>query len=114
VAFDKGDFVGRGALLRQREAGVERRLASLVIGLRPDDDLFPRGGEPVYDQGVLVSYLRAAHPGHSVGRTIGLAYLPPDRAAAGRSLEVEILEQRREATVVNDPLFDPEGGRMRS
>jgi 4-methylaminobutanoate oxidase (formaldehyde-forming) len=114
VAFDKGDFVGRDALLRQREQGPERRLACLTIELLADDDLFPRGGEPVFDGDDLVGYLRAAHPGHAVGRTIGLAYLPSDRADAGRALEVEILGDRRGATVVEAPLYDPEGGRMRS
>lgn len=114
VAFDKGDFIGRDALLRQRDHGPERTLACLTIELRPDDDLFPRGGEPVYDGGELVGYLRAAHPGHAVGRTIGLAYLPAQLAAAGGELEVEILGERRGARVVEAPLYDPEGGRMRS
>lgn len=114
VAWDKGDFIGREALLRQRDAGPERRLACLTIDLEPDDELFPRGGEPVFDDGALVSYLRAAHPGHSVGKTIALAYLPTARADPGRALEVEILEQRRPALVVDSPLYDGEGGRMRS
>jgi glycine cleavage system aminomethyltransferase T len=114
VAWDKGDFIGREALQRQRDAGPERRLACLTIDLEPDDDLFPRGGEPVFDDGELVSYLRAAHPGHSVGKTIALAYLPTARADPGRALEVEILEQRRPALVVDSPLYDGEGGRMRS
>jgi dimethylglycine dehydrogenase len=114
VALDKGEFVGREALLRQRSEGVRRRLACLTIDLLPDDDLFPRGGEPVYHDGQLVSYLRAAHPGHAVDRTIGLAYLPPGQAAPDRSLEVEILGQRRPAAIVDAPLYDPEGQRMRS
>ncbi|HXG27102.1 MAG TPA: FAD-dependent oxidoreductase [Candidatus Binatia bacterium] len=114
VVFDKGDFLGRDALLRQQGAGVRRRLACLTIDLRPDDDLFPRGGEPVFDGADLVGYLRAAHPGHTVGRTIGLAYLPPDRAVASAALEVEVLGQRRPATVAEAPLYDPEGARMRS
>jgi glycine cleavage system aminomethyltransferase T len=114
VAWDKGDFIGREALLRQRDAGPERRLACLTIDLDPDEDLFPRGGEPVWDGGELVSYLRAAHPGHSVGTTIALAYLPAARSEPGRALEVESLEQRRPALVVDPPLYDGEGGRMRS
>lgn len=114
VAFDKGDFIGREALIRQRDAGLERRLACLTIDLDPNDDLFPRGGEPVFEGGELVSYLRAAHPGHSVGTPIALAYLPAARSEPGRALEVEILGERRGATVVEAPLYDPEGLRMRS
>jgi dimethylglycine dehydrogenase len=114
VAFDKGDFIGREQLLRQRAEGVTRHLSCVTIDLSIDDDLFPRGGEPVYSTAGLVGYLRAAHPGHAVGRTIGLAYLPRDHSTPGSPLEVEILGERRSASVVAAPLYDPEGGRMRS
>jgi heterotetrameric sarcosine oxidase gamma subunit len=113
VAFDKGDFIGREPLLRQRAEGVGRRLACLTIELLDDDDLFPRGGEPVFSGEGLAGYLRAAHPGHAVGRTIGLAYLSDTSSASGTALEVEILGERRPASVVAAPLYDSEGGRMR-
>jgi len=113
VAFDKGDFIGREPLLRQRAEGVTRSLACLTIDVAPDDDLFPRGGEPVFAEEELVGYLRAAHPGHAVGRTIGLAYLPHGAAAPGTPLDIEILGERRPASVVTAPLYDREGGRMR-
>lgn len=113
VAFDKGEFIGRDALLAQQAAGIERRLACLDVALRPEDDLFPRGGEPVFSGDDLIGYLRAAGPGHAVRRTIGLAYVPPAMSAPGTTVEVEILGQRRPATVVSSPLYDPEGGRMR-
>jgi len=113
VAFDKGDFIGREPLLRQRAEGVDRRLACLTIELADDDDLFPRGGEPVFSGESLAGYLRAAHPGHAVGRTIGLAYLSDTTSASGTVLEVEILGERRPASVVAAPLYDSEGGRMR-
>jgi len=113
VAFDKGDFIGRDPLLRQRAEGVDRRLACLTIELADDDDLFPRGGEPVFSGEGLAGYLRAAHPGHAVGRTIGLAYLSDTTSASGTVLEVEILGERRPASVVAAPLYDSEGGRMR-
>jgi dimethylglycine dehydrogenase len=75
--------------------------------------LFPRGGEPVFAGEALAGYLRAAHPGHTVGRTIGLAYLSTATSVPGTPLEVEILGERRPAFVVTAPLYDREGGRMR-
>lgn len=113
VAFDKGDFIGREPLLRQRAEGITRRLACVTIDLAADDDLFPRGGEPVYTRDGLAGYLRAAHPGHAVGLTIGLAYLPRGQSDPGTPLEVEILGERRPASVAAAPLYDQEGGRMR-
>src|SRR5512141_1460795 len=61
VAFDKGDFIGREPLLRQRAEGVSRRLSCVTIDVSVDDDLFPRGGEPVYSPAGMAGYLRAAH-----------------------------------------------------
>jgi glycine cleavage system aminomethyltransferase T len=113
VRFDKGDFIGRDALIRQRDEGIAQTLACLTIDLDAADALFPRGGEPVWSDGELVGYLRAAHPGHAVGATIGLAYIPIALSAAGTRLEVEILGERRGAKVVDAPLYDPNGGRMR-
>jgi hypothetical protein len=113
VRFEKGDFIGRDALLRQRDAGIARSLACLTIDLQPADDLFPHGGEPIHAGGAIVSYLLAADRGHSVGQTIGLAYLPLALAEPGMRLEVEILGERRRASVVEAPLYDPRGERMR-
>jgi dimethylglycine dehydrogenase len=113
VRFDKGDFIGRDALVRQRDEGIAQTLACLTIDLDPADTLFPRGGEPLLSGDELVGYLRAAHPGHAVGTTIGLAYLPISLSASGTPLEVEILGERRGASVVEAPLYDPTGGRMR-
>jgi len=113
VRFEKGDFIGRDALLRQRDAGIARWLACLTIDLQPADDLFPHGGEPIYAREALVSYLLAADRGHSVGQTIGLAYLPLSLGEPGMRLEVEILGERRSASVVEAPLYDPKGERMR-
>ncbi|HLE79540.1 MAG TPA: FAD-dependent oxidoreductase [Candidatus Limnocylindrales bacterium] len=113
VRFDKGDFIGREALIRQRDAGISQTLACLTIDLEPGDSLFPRGGEPVLSDDKLVGYLRAAHPGHAIGTTIGLSYLPVPLSALGTPLEVEILGERRGATVVEAPLYDREGARMR-
>jgi dimethylglycine dehydrogenase len=114
VRLDKGDFIGRDALVRQQEDGVRQRLVTVRIDLDEGDDLFPRGGEPVYADGDLVDYLRAAHPGHSVGMTLGLAYLPVAVAAPGTPLEIEILGVRRPGAVIESPVYDPDGSRMRA
>jgi len=113
VRLDKGDFIGRDALIRQAAEGVRQRLVTVRIDLDPADDLFPRGGEPVHAGGQLVGYLRAAHPGHAVGMTLGLAYLPVELAAPGTPLEVDILGASRPGRVIETPAWDPHGLRMR-
>ena len=62
----------------------------------------------------VVGYVSAADRGHVVGATIALAYLPVELAEPGTGLAVEILGDRRAATVVRAPLYDPSGERLRA
>lgn len=118
VAWDKpGGFVGRDALLRQREAGPpNRRLVNLLLD-SADHDLF--GDEPVYWDGEPVGHLRSAGFGHSLGAPVGIAAIARDEAitaghlAAG-SFEVDIAGTRVPARVSLKPFFDPGRSRVLS
>jgi len=110
VAFDKGDFLGRDALLRQREAGVDRVLSALVVDA---DGADAHGYEPVYADGDRpVAYVTCGGYGHTIGRSLALAYVPAACAAAGTALEVGILGERRRAVVAEQPLFDRQNERL--
>ena len=112
VAIDKGDFIGREAVVRQREdGGPRKRLSCLVVDA---DDADPHAYEPIYAHGALVSYVMAGGYGHTVGQSIALAYLPTEHAGDGTELEVEILGDRRPARIASEPLYDPAGERLRS
>ncbi len=108
VAFDKGDFVGRKALLA-REPRI--RLSTLVVDA---DGADAHGYEPVYVDGELTTYVMAGGYGHTVGESIALAYLPLEHTVDGTEVEVEIVGERRRARVVEQPLYDPAGERLRS
>ena len=105
VAFDKGEFVGRDALLRQREEGVARTLACLTV---ETDDADPHGNEPVRADGTPIGYVSAGGYGHVVEQSIALAYLPVAHAEPGTRLTVDILGEPRPAVVVPQPIYDPE------
>jgi dimethylglycine dehydrogenase len=109
VAFDKGDFIGRDALLRQRDKGPEWGLACLVID---SEDADPHGYEPVLSGDEIIGYVAAGGYGHVVEKTIALAYLPTAHLAPGTELEVKILGDVRPARVVEQPLYDPENERL--
>jgi dimethylglycine dehydrogenase len=109
VAFDKGDFIGRDALLRQRERGVERGLACLVVDPADAD---PHGYEPILAGDDAIGYVAAGGYGHTVEKTIALAYLPVAYLEPGTELEVKILGARRSAHVVEQPLYDPGNERL--
>jgi dimethylglycine dehydrogenase len=110
VAFDKGDFIGREALLRQRERGIERSLVCLVVDTADAD---PHGYEPVLAGKESIGYVSAGGYGHAVEKTIALAYLPTEYVQPGTDLEVKILGERRRAQVVEAPLYDPKNERLR-
>jgi dimethylglycine dehydrogenase len=107
VAFGKGDFVGRDALLARKP---RIRLSTLVVDAVDAD---AHGYEPVYVGGELTTYVMAGGYGHTVAKSIALAYLPLEHTADGTEVEVEILGDRRPARVVEQPLYDPAGERLR-
>ena len=111
VRVDKGDFIGRDALCRQLEAGLERTLACVTIDVRDAD---AHGYEPVLGDGRTLGYVTSGGYGHTVEKSIALAYLPPAFAAPGAPLEVELLGERRPAVVVEQPLYDPRNERLLS
>jgi 4-methylaminobutanoate oxidase (formaldehyde-forming) len=111
VKLAKGDFIGSGALLRQKTAGLTRRLTTITIDPRPTI----YGGEAVWKDGRVLGRLRSGGYGYTVGRNIGLVYLPVDLGrAVGTPLEVEVFGERVAAEVAPDVLYDPRGERTRA
>ena len=111
VNLEKGDFIGRDALVRQKAAGPDQGLACLVVD-SPDAD--PHGYEPVRAGDELIGYVAAGGYGHVVEKTIALAYLPTAYLEPGTPLEIEMLGERVSAEVVAQPLYDPENERLLS
>ena len=117
VAWDKpGGFVGREALLRQRQNGLRRRLVSLALE-RTDRLLYHN--EPIWRDGQLVGRISSAMFAHTVGAALGLGYLASAGAplsdewiATGR-YEVEVAMERVPARVSLRPFYDPSGERVR-
>jgi dimethylglycine dehydrogenase len=111
VDFDKGDFIGRDALVRERQEGPGQVLACLVIEA---DDADAHGFEPVFSEGKPVAYVASGGYGHRVEKSIAFSYLPRELAAPGTRLEVDLVGSRRPAIVVEEPLYDPENDRLLS
>jgi glycine cleavage system aminomethyltransferase T len=112
VRLAKGEFSGRRALLDAGapDATPARRLRTLTIG---GEDWLPiYGGEAVRIGGEVVSRLRSAAFGYTVGRTVGTAYLP-SAVAAGAEVEIDVFADRVAGRVAADVLVDADGSRMR-
>jgi dimethylglycine dehydrogenase len=111
IAWEKGEFLGRDALLRQRAAGIAKRIVTLDVAAI---DIDCRGGEPVFAAGRVAGIVTSGGFAHWLRRSLALAYVDAGSATPGASLEVEILGERRAATVVADCLFDPDNSRPRA
>ncbi|HEY2620326.1 MAG TPA: FAD-dependent oxidoreductase [Acetobacteraceae bacterium] len=111
VAFDKGDFTGRDALLKQRDAGIGRRLVTLDVTAGDTDC---RGTEPVFAGERIVGAVTSGGFGHTVGRSLALAYVETSAIAQPAAFEIEILGARRPAAIVPDCVFDPANLRPRT
>ncbi|MFI6505852.1 FAD-dependent oxidoreductase [Nonomuraea typhae] len=111
VALDKGDFIGRDALLSQLSHGCERMLVSLAL---EPGGLHPHGGEPVLAGDEVVGYVSAGGYGHCVDRAIAHAYLPGRLVRDGAPIAVEVLGNRMTGKIVTRPLYDPRNERLRS
>jgi dimethylglycine dehydrogenase len=111
VNFEKGDFIGRDALLAQREKGLDSKLACLVVDAADADT---HGFEPIYSNGKPIAYVASGGYGHTIQKSIAFSYLPIAFVEPGTELEIGILGERRAARVVEQPLYDPKSERLLS
>jgi dimethylglycine dehydrogenase len=111
VAWDKPDFVGRAAALEERAGGGRLRLCAFKVDAGDADAI---GDEPIWHEGKPVGWVTSGGYGHFVGTSLALGYVPREAAAATDGFEIEIIGERRPATRLAAPLFDPAGARMRA
>jgi len=111
IDFTKGDFIGRGAALAQREAGPDQRLVLLEIDATGAD---ARPMEPVFADGQRVGFVTSGGYGHHVGLSLALAYVERALADAPVPFTVPVLGEPRPARLLPQAPYDPPGLRMRA
>jgi dimethylglycine dehydrogenase len=112
VHLDKGDFIGRDALIRQKQDGVPQCFVTIEVHDVTDAD--PMGNEPLYRDGEMIGRATAGAYGHWVGKSLAIGYVKTGLETPGTSLEIEILGKRYPATVIPESPHDPENARLRS
>jgi glycine cleavage system aminomethyltransferase T/glycine/D-amino acid oxidase-like deaminating enzyme len=108
VRLDKGDFVGRDALLDAQEPS--RKLTCLILD---EPEAVVLGKEPVLLDGDPVGYVTSAAYGYCVGASIAYAWLPAAATVPGTRVHVEYFGNRLPARVAEEPLFDAPMARIR-
>jgi len=107
VKMKKGDFVGRDALVKQKEQGLKRKL----VGFTTHERSFPRHGYPVFAKGKPSGEVRSGTMSPTLGIPIGTAYVPVESSAEGSPLEIEIRGKRVPAVVQKMPFYK-DGSRL--
>ncbi len=112
VKWDKPAFKGKAALANEKQQGVRKRFATLVIdNPGPCDAPYM---STVWHDGTVVGETLSGGWGHRVDRSIALGMIRADLAEPGAKVEIEIFGERFSATVQDDrPLWDPENARLK-
>ena len=114
VKTDKGDFIGREAVLQKREHGLQKRFLQFLL---EDPQPLLYHNEPILRDGTIVSYLSSGNYGHHLGAAVGLGYVPCDGETASDLLdstyEIEIAGKRIAAKASLKPFYDPKSERVR-
>ncbi len=101
VKLDKTDFIGRDALLQQKEAGLPRRL----VGLEMIDRGIPRSHYPVYADGVKIGEVTTGTQSPTLKRNLGLALIDTAYSEIGTEVYVEIRGKQLKAVVIKAPFY---------
>ncbi|MBN9067934.1 MAG: GcvT family protein [Rhizobiales bacterium] len=115
VKPDKGDFIGREAVLRKKDAGLSRRLVQFRL-TDPEPLLFHN--EAILRDGRIVGTITSGNYGHHLGGAVGLGYVPSEGESAADVLasryEIEIAGERFPTEASLKPMYDPKAERVRA
>ena len=109
---NKGQFIGRDALVAAREKGLNWNFVTLkVLGIT-ENDSDARGSEPIYANGKLIGRATNGGYGWRVGESLALAMVKPDYAEQGKELDIKILGKLFKAIVIGESPYDPSNIRL--
>jgi dimethylglycine dehydrogenase len=111
IDFKKTEFVGRDAALAERAAGPKRRFVVMEVEARDAEVI---GYESIMKDGKAVGYVTSGAYGHCIDRSLAAGYVPSALAREGERFEIDIFGDLCGATVRLEPIYDPQGVRLRS
>ena len=114
VKTEKPDFIGRDAVLRKKETGLEQRLVQFKL---KDSEPLLYHNEPILRNGENVGYLSSGGYGHHVGAAIGMGYVPCKGESVAELLnstfEIDVMGTRVKAEAQLKPFYDPKSERVK-
>jgi dimethylglycine dehydrogenase len=109
--FEKGEFLGRQALMNQKEEGIKQRLVLIKLDSAEADAI---GDEPVFIGERIVGRVASGAYSHTFGTSLASAYLDLDAAEAGTGVVIPVFGTDCQGEVAAGPLYDPKNQKLRS
>ena len=110
VDLRKNDFIGRDAAMHERDTPPGRRLCTFVVDAH-DADVW--ADEPIFSGDDVVGFVTSGGYAHHSAKSVALGFVPVEMMTGGAEFAIEILGERRAAKLVDEPVLDPRGERMR-
>ena len=99
--LNKGDFIGREVLAKQKEDGINRRL----VGFEVTDRGIARDGQEVVIEGARVGTVTSGSPAPYLKKNIGMAYVPVEFANEGQQIQIDVRGKLTGAQIVKTPFY---------
>ncbi len=106
VKLDK-DFVGRDALLKQKESGIERTLVAMIL----ENKLIPRHGMEIFHEDKPVGFVASGGFCPAIQKVACMGYLPPDLNQTSHKVSISIRKKTETATITSRPFYKGTSGR---
>ncbi len=110
ISWQKNDFIGRDAALKEKDNPPERILATFVVEA---EDADAWADESIFKGDEVVGFVTSGGYAHHSEKSVALGLVPRALAEDGAEFEIEILGHKRPANLITEALFDPKGERMR-
>ena len=111
---NKGQFIGRDALVEGKAKGLNWNFVTMEVHGITDDWSDARGSEPIYSKGELIGRATNGGYGFRIGKSLALAMVKPQYANAGTELEIKILGKIFKASVLSESPYDPDNLKLRA
>ncbi|PWQ92033.1 glycine cleavage T C-terminal barrel domain-containing protein, partial [Leucothrix pacifica] len=103
VNYDKdAAFIGKAAAINEKAQGVSRRLATFIVDAEDTD---ANADEPIWKDDQLLGFVTSGGYAHWTQKSVAIGFIPPDMHIDGAQLEIEILGEKRPATLITEPLL---------
>ncbi|MCA0273674.1 MAG: FAD-dependent oxidoreductase [Proteobacteria bacterium] len=106
----EADWIGKAPALKEKAEGPKRRSCAFIVDAKDADVV---AYEPIWIGDEVVGFCTSGGYSHWSGKSVAMGFVPVDLIKPGLVAEIEILGERRKATMIDGPLWDADGARMR-